>query len=267
MSKYFLCNKKVTVILKWGSRNKPLHLWSVDHQWEWQNNSIEGKNSPFNKDAGATGYPQALEWSWIPTSHHTQKWIIDHNLKWIIDLNVTAKITKLLAEHINRTFHCCCSVTKSCLTLWNLWTATSQAFLSFTIAQSLLKLMSTELMMTSYHLILCCRLLFLPSISPSIGSFPMSWFFTSRGQRIGASNSASVLPMNFPGWFPLGLTGLISLLSKRLSRVFFSITVSQHQFYGVSLLYSLTLTSAHDYWKKHSFNHTEICGQSSISAF
>ena len=149
------------------------------------------------------------------------------NLKWIIDLNVTAKTTKLLAEHINITFRCCCSVIKSCLTLSDLWTAISQAFLSFTIAQSLLKLMSTELMMTSYHLILCCHLLFLPSIS-----FPMSWFLTSGGQRIGASHSASVLPVNFQGWFPLGLAGLISLLSKRLSRIFSSTTIWKHQFFS-----------------------------------
>ena len=55
---------------------------------------------------------------------------------------------------------------------------------------------------------------------PASGSFPMSQFFTSGGQNIGASASASVLPMNIHGWFPLGLTGLISLLSKGLSRIF-----------------------------------------------
>ena len=53
---------------------------------------------------------------------------------------------------------------------------------------------------------------------PALGSFPMSWVFASGGQRIGAS--ASVLPMNIQGWFILGFTGLISLLSKRLSRIF-----------------------------------------------
>ena len=57
---------------------------------------------------------------------------------------------------------------------------------------------------------------------PASGSFPMSRLFTSDGQSIGASGSASVLPMIIQGWFPLGLTGLISLLSKGLSRVFFS---------------------------------------------
>ena len=55
---------------------------------------------------------------------------------------------------------------------------------------------------------------------PASGSFPMSHFFTSIGQSIGVSASASVLPMNIQGWFPLGLTGLISLQSKGLSRIF-----------------------------------------------
>ena len=67
---------------------------------------------------------------------------------------------------------------------------------------------------------------------PASGSFPMSQFFASGGQSIGVSASASVLPMNIQGWFPLGLTGWISLLSKGLSRVFSSTTVQKHQFFG-----------------------------------
>ena len=59
----------------------------------------------------------------------------------------------------------------------------------------------------------------------------MSWLFASGGQSIGASASASVLPMSIQGWFHLGLTGLISLLSKGLSRVFSSTTVQKHQFF------------------------------------
>ena len=65
---------------------------------------------------------------------------------------------------------------------------------------------------------------------PASGSFPMSWLFTSSGQSIEASASASVLPMNIQDWFPLGLTGLISLLSKGFSRVFSSSTIRKHQF-------------------------------------
>jgi len=63
---------------------------------------------------------------------------------------------------------------------------------------------------------------------PASGSFPMSWLFASSGQSIGAS--ASVLPMNIQGWFPLGLTDLISLRSKGLSRVFSSTTIQKYQF-------------------------------------
>ena len=71
-----------------------------------------------------------------------------------------------------------------------------------------------------------------PQSSPPSESFPMSWHFTSGGQSIGASASASVLPMNIQVWIPLGLTGFISLLSKGLSRVFSSTTVQKHQFSG-----------------------------------
>ena len=70
---------------------------------------------------------------------------------------------------------------------------------------------------------------------PASGSFPMSQFFTSGGQSIGVSASASVFPMNIQDWFPLGLTGWISLQSKVLSRVFSNTTVQKHQFFGAQL--------------------------------
>ena len=76
------------------------------------------------------------------------------------------------------------------------WTESHQAFLSFTISWSLLKLMSIEPVMPSNHLILIHPLFLLPSIFPVSGSFLMSWLFTSGGQTTGASVSASVLPMN-----------------------------------------------------------------------
>ena len=99
------------------------------------------------------------------------------------------------------------------------WTTAHQASLSNTNSQSLLRLMSIELVMPSSHLILCYPLLLLPSIFPNSGSLPMSQLFTSGGQSIGVWASASVLPMNIQGWFPLGWTGWISLQSKGLSRV------------------------------------------------
>ena len=73
---------------------------------------------------------------------------------------------------------------------------------------------------------------FCPQSFPASGSFLMNQVFTSGGQSTGASVSASVLPMNIQGWFPLGLTGWISLQSKGLSRVFSSTTVQKHQFFS-----------------------------------
>ena len=119
--------------------------------------------------------------------------------------------------------------------IWDSWTQAHQVSLSFTISQSLLKFMSFVLVMLSKHLILCCLLL-LPSVFLSIRVFSKkNQLFASGGPSIGASASASVLPVNIQGWFPLRLTGLISLLSKGLSRIFFSTTVWKHQFFGLSL--------------------------------
>ena len=70
---------------------------------------------------------------------------------------------------------------------------------------------------------------------PASGSFQMSQFFTSGGQSIGVSASASVLPMNIQGWFPLEWTSWISLLSKGFSRVLSNTTVQKHQFFGAQL--------------------------------
>ena len=97
----------------------------------------------------------------------------------------------------------------------------------------------------------------------SSGSFPMSQLFASGGQSIGASASATVLPMNIQDWFPLGLTGLISLLSKGL----FSITVQKHKFFGTQL--SLWSNSHIRTWllENHSFDSTDGCWQSDVSAF
>ena len=89
--------------------------------------------------------------------------------------------------------------------------------------------MSIESVILSNHLILFQSLLLLPSV------FPSKKAFASGSQSIGASALAPVLPMNIQGWFSLGLTGLISLLSKELSRVFSSTTVWKHQFCSAQL--------------------------------
>ena len=92
---------------------------------------------------------------------------------------------------------------------------------------------------------------------PASESSPMNQFFTWGGQSTGVSASASDLLMSIQGWFLLGLTGLISLLSKGLSEVFSSITVQRNQFFGtLPSLWFNSLTSAHDYWKDHSFDST-----------
>ena len=111
-------------------------------------------------------------------------------------------------------------------------TVVHQAPLFSTVSQSLLRFTSTDSVMLSNHLILCHPFSFCLSSFPALGSFPVSCLFTSGGQSIRASASASVLPMNIQGWVPLGLTGWISLQSKGLSRVFSSTAVWKHQFFG-----------------------------------
>ena len=146
------------------------------------------------------------------------------------------------------------SVTQSCLTLCNLMDCSTPGFPVQHQLPELLKLMSIELVMPFYHLILCRPLLLLPSIFPSIRVFPMSHLFTSGGQSIGASALAPVPPVNIQDWFPLGWTCLISLQSKGLSRVFSNTTVQKHQFLALSFLHSLTLTSVHEHLKNHTLD-------------
>ena len=144
------------------------------------------------------------------------------------------------------------SVTQSRPTLCNLMDCSTPGF---PVHHQLPELTQTHVHRvcdTSKDLILFCPLLLLPSIFPSIRVFSMSQFFTSGGQSIRASTSASVLPMNIQGCLPLGLSGL--MLSKELSRVFSSTTVQKHQFLALIFLYGPTLTSIHDYWKNHSID-------------
>ena len=109
------------------------------------------------------------------------------------------------------------------------WTRAPQGSLSFTIR---VRSNSWPLSQWCYLTISSSAALFSFCLQsfPASGSLPMSQLFTSGGQSIGAS--ASVLPMNIQGWFPLGLTGLIFLQSKRLSRVFSSTTIRKHQFFS-----------------------------------
>ena len=144
------------------------------------------------------------------------------------------------------------------------WTKACQAPLSSTISQSLLKFISFEAMMLNNHLILCCPLLLLLSIFPSIRVFSNESVLASGGQSIGVSASASVLPVNFQDWFPLGLTGLISLQSLESSP---TPQFKRINSLALSLLYGPTLKSIHDYWQNHNFHCSDLCQQSDVSAF
>ena len=133
------------------------------------------------------------------------------------------------------------------------WTAARQASLSITNSQSLLKLMSIELVMPSTISSSVVPYSSCLQSFPASGSFPVSQLFASGGQSTGVSASASVSPMNIQDWFPLGWTGWITLNileSQEYSPIpqFKSINASM-----LSFLYSPTLTSIHDYWKNHSF--------------
>ena len=145
------------------------------------------------------------------------------------------------------------SVTQSCQTLCNLMDCSMPCLL---IHRQLPELAQTHVRWVRWcHLILCHPLLSCHQSFQASGSFQMSQFFISDGQTIGASVSASVLPMNVQDWFPLGLTGLITLQFKGL----FQESFPTPQFKSInpsalSFLYSPTLRSIHDFWKNHSFD-------------
>ena len=127
----------------------------------------------------------------------------------------------------------CCSVTQSSLTLLTPWTAACQASLSFIISQSLLKLMSIESVMPPNHLVLCCPLLLLPSTFPSIRVFSSKSAFCKKWPNCwNFSISISQPPMNIQDWYPLELTGLISLQSEGLSSLLEHHS-QKHQFFSV----------------------------------
>ena len=148
----------------------------------------------------------------------------------------------------------------SCVQLFETpWTAAGQASLSITNSWSLLTLTSIELVMPSNHFILCHPLL-MPSIFPNIKVFSNESVLRIS-QSTGASASALVLPMNIQDWFPLGLTGLISLLSRELSRVFSNTTVQKHQFFSAAFF---MVQLSHSYMttgKNHSFDSMDFVGK------
>ena len=130
------------------------------------------------------------------------------------------------------------------------WTAARQASLPIANSQSLLKLMSTELVMPSNHLILCRPLLFLPSIFPSIRVFSNESALHVRWPKYWSS-SFSISPSNeYSGLISFRMDWWVSLLSKGLSRVYQTPQFKSINSLVLSFLYSATLTSIYDYWKK-----------------
>ena len=152
---------------------------------------------------------------------------------------------------------CACVVcTLAVHSLRHIWLfATPWTSLSYAVSLSLLKFMSIESVILPNHLILCWPLLLLPSVFPSIRSFPMSQLFTSSGQSIGALALGSVLSMNSQGWFPLRLTGLISLLSKEFSRASPAPQFKSLSRLVFSLLHGPIIASVRHCWKNYCFNY------------
>ena len=144
------------------------------------------------------------------------------------------------------------------------WTAAQQA----SLVNQLPELAQTHVYWVGDAIQPSHPLLSLPCLQsfPASGSFPMSMFFTKRGQSIGVSASTWILPMNIQDWFPLGLAGLISLQSRRLK------SLLQNHSSKASILQHLAffivqLTFIHDHWKNHSLDQMDLCWQSNVSAF
>ena len=129
------------------------------------------------------------------------------------------------------------------------WTVALQASLTFTVSQSLLKLMSIESVKPSNHLILCLPFSSCPQSFPASGSFPMNLLTVSGGQSTGPSASASVLPMNIQGWQVWSSCYPRNSQESSPAPQFGSISSS-----ALNLLYGTALTFVHDYWKNNSFD-------------
>ena len=169
--------------------------------------------------------------------------------------------------------YCCCSVTQSCPTLYNPMDCSMPGFPVLhhfpEFAQTHVRWVVDDIQPS--HLLLSPS----PAFSLSqhqglfqwVGSFPMIQLFALGGQSIEASALAWVLPVNIQEWFPLELTGWISLLSKGLSRDSPAAQMKVISSLARSLFYCPALTSVHDYWKNHSFDKTCFCRQSNVSAF
>ena len=184
----------------------------------------------------------AFSWSWILRAHHQVAAVAAHLMEISVCCWLKRQATFFFCPQSPRIqpphswlsspstkpylIGCSCLVANSCLTLWS---AACQGFLSFTDSWSLFKHISIESVMLFNHFTLCCSLLLLPSIFPSIRVFSNESALCTRWPKYW-SFSFSNSPSN-EYWFPLGLTGWISLQYKGLSRVFSSTIVLKHKFF------------------------------------
>ena len=173
-----------------------------------------------------------------------------------------------MGENTLKMHYCCCSVMQSCPILCDPMDCSMPGH---PVLHHLIKFAQTHVHWV--HDAIQPSHLLSPQLSsclqsfPASGSFPKSWLITSGGQSIIVSASTSVLQMNIQDWFPLGLIGLIFLLSKGFSRVFSNTTVQKHQFFSAWLSFWFSSHSIHDYWENHSFDYTDLCQQSDVSTF
>ena len=156
------------------------------------------------------------------------------------------------------------SVALSCPTLWDPMDYITPGF---PVHQQLPELAQTHPSSQWHHLTISSSIIPFSSCLqsfPALGSFPMSWLFTSDGQSTGALASASVIPMSIQGWFKIDWFDLLVFQDCQESS---PASVGKHQFFGLCLLYCLALTFIHDSWKDHSLEHTDLHWQSDVFAF
>ena len=147
------------------------------------------------------------------------------------------------------------------------WIAALQAALSFIISWSLCKLMSIESMIPSNHLILCRPLLLLPSIFLSNRVFSNESALCIRWPKYWSFSFSISLSSEYSGLISFTIDWFDLLAVQRTHKNFLQHHSSKASILQHSLLYGPTLTPIHDYWKKHSFDHIDLCQQSDVSAF
>ena len=159
---------------------------------------------------------------------------------------------------------CFYSVTKLCLTLCDSMDYSMSDFLSFTISWSLLKLMSVESMMSSNLFILCCPSS--PSVFPRNRVFSNESVFHIRWPKYWSFSFSISHSIEYSGLIPFRIDWFDHLAVQGTLKYLPQHTIQSINSLGLSLLYDPTITSVHGYWKIHSFDLTDLCWQSDVSA-